>query len=176
MDHEQQLKLQAYLDGELSPREAAQIADSLAKDNDAQLLFGELQNTKSALSKNELELKLPESREFFWSKIEREIARQEAKASPQAPKPTILSWLHRYLVPTAGVAVVAVIAIVSLNNPSISPRAAAALELGEVESLLPDVDAYTFRSQSEGMTVVWLHESSDSELAETTGLDTVETQ
>ena len=76
MKHELELKLQAHLDGELTGREATEIAALLEHDREAAALFGELRNIKTALTGNELEIKLPETREFYWSKIEREIARR----------------------------------------------------------------------------------------------------
>ena len=104
MNPDKALKIQSYLDGELSDREARSISEWLATDNEARLLFEELQFTKVALAKNEPELKLPESREFYWSKIEREIRRQDQPVAQPAERPSIFALLHRYLVPAAGVA------------------------------------------------------------------------
>jgi len=88
MNEEFQLKLQAYLDGELSKKETREVETWLASDKEAQLLLAELKTTNRALSIFEQELKLPESREFFWSKIQREIrvldAQPNAKRAEQA--------------------------------------------------------------------------------------------
>src|SRR5258707_14151177 len=78
MNQELQLKLQAYLDGELPDGEAAEARELIARDGEAQALVAELANTSAALAGHEAEGKLPETREFYWSKIQREIARQEA--------------------------------------------------------------------------------------------------
>jgi len=83
MDHEKQLKLQAFLDEELSEAEAKEVASWLAKDQEATLLLAELRNTRQSMARFEAGVRLPESREFYWSKIEREIERLEP-ARPQA--------------------------------------------------------------------------------------------
>ena len=49
MNFDSQLKLQAYLDGELSPREARRVESWLAEDQQARLLVAELKNTKAAI-------------------------------------------------------------------------------------------------------------------------------
>ena len=75
MEYDAQLKLQAWLDGELPEAEAKEVAKWVAQDPEAALLQGELKNTRQALAAGEKPMQLPESREFFWSKIEREISR-----------------------------------------------------------------------------------------------------
>src|SRR6267378_6728212 len=77
MDYDAQLKLQAYLDGELPEAEAREVANWLARDREAAALHTELRNTRQALVGFEVGVELPESREFFWSKIRREIHRLE---------------------------------------------------------------------------------------------------
>jgi len=79
MNQEQQLKLQAFLDGELAGSEAREILAWTQRDREAAALLAELKNTRQALLKAEPPLSLSESREFFWSKIEREIQRQQPR-------------------------------------------------------------------------------------------------
>ena len=81
MTNEQQLKLQAFLDGELPEREAREILAWTQRDRDAAALLAELKNTRQVMQKSEPHLSVPESREFFWSKIEREIQRGEPQAA-----------------------------------------------------------------------------------------------
>ena len=83
MNVEDGIKLQAHLDGELTGREAQQVAALIENDAEARGLFGELQQTKVWLKANELEMRLPESREFFWSKIERDIQRLDTVPADQ---------------------------------------------------------------------------------------------
>src|SRR5260370_38312502 len=105
MDNESQLKLQAFLDGELPKAEAAEVANWLARDQEAALLLAELRHTRQALAGFGSTIRLPESREFFWSKIEREIRRQEQPAPLAKPAPKGSFWL-RFLWPSARRAIV----------------------------------------------------------------------
>ena len=115
MDLETQLKVQAYLDGELSEAEAREVANLLARNREALTLHTELRNTRKALVGSEIGVELPESREFFWSKIEREIQRLE----PSDPAPVPVPWftrLRRLLI----VGVAAAICSVLRNLPGLS--------------------------------------------------------
>ncbi len=84
MNHDLELKLQAWLDGELTAAEARSIGREIAADADASRLVTELQAIKSTLAGNELPMPLPESREFFWSKIERQIQREAVRRTSGA--------------------------------------------------------------------------------------------
>src|SRR5438045_9698739 len=102
MDHDKELKLQAFLDEELSENDAKEVASWLAQDQEATLLLAELRNTRQAMARFEAGIRLPESREFFWSKIEREIERLEPVAPVRETKSA--SWLaawRKFLI-TAG--------------------------------------------------------------------------
>lgn len=160
MNFESQLKLQAYLDGELPASEAREFERLLAADPAAQSLAAELKNTTAALSGNELEMRLPESREFFWSKIERQIERETRTAERQAvPRPRA-AWL-RYFIPVAGCALA--VGIVATSMVTSGPRNL----VGEVETS-EGVAAYTFRSPAQKMTFVWLEDKPAANLAEAT--------
>ena len=65
MNREAEIRLQAYLDNEISSSEARQVAAWLARDQAAAQVYEELRNTKLLLSGNEPEIQLPESREFY---------------------------------------------------------------------------------------------------------------
>ena len=99
MSEEQQLKLQAFLDGELSENDSREVAAWLARDADATALVGELRNTRQALAGFEPALKVPESREFYWSKIQREIQHREPETVP-APGRSV-SWFRARWRPSA---------------------------------------------------------------------------
>src|SRR3954467_4785574 len=115
MDFDAQLKLQAYLDGELPEAEARDVAKWLAKDQEAVLLLGELRNTRQAMASLEAGVRVPESREFFWSKIEREIGRLEQPQRVEQKRPFIFR-LQRFLVPLSGALALAVVLGVTLLN------------------------------------------------------------
>src|SRR6185437_389915 len=115
MTEEQQLKVQAFLDGELPESDSREVAAWLAQDADAAALLGELTNTRNALKGFAPEIKIPESREFYWSKIKREIER----AAPEpvaAPKASLFGWFRRALVPLGTVAALALVALVIINS------------------------------------------------------------
>src|SRR5687767_7086210 len=99
MKEEMQLKLQAYLDGELPAAEAREVADWIAQDADAPMLFAELKNTRGALKAFESEIKLPESREYYWSKLERRIERLEKTEEVEDPPVWLYALLRRFLAP-----------------------------------------------------------------------------
>jgi len=170
MDHDAQLKLQAWLDGELPEAEAREVADWLARDHEAAALAEELRNTRDVLAGFESDVRLPESREFFWSKIEREIVRQEASA-PSAPAPKV-SWValfRRFLVPASAVAFVAIVGLLLVRPAGPSGRPMSA----ETETTLADAGAFTYRDFAAGTTLVWLSYPADNEVAESDSMDTV---
>ena len=149
MDYEDQLKLQAYVDGELPQSEAREMANRLATDSEAVALLAELRNTRKALTGFEETIKLPESREFYWSKIEREIQRLEVK-----PEPVSISFnsrLRRFLLPAAACALLVIAGFVAVQQ--MSPTGSSSSQL-ETASL--DPGAITYRDDAQGVTVVWL--------------------
>jgi anti-sigma factor RsiW len=149
MKHNSELELQSYLDGELSSREAARVADWLARDAEARDLLAELQMTKKAVAGNEMEIALPESREFYWSKIQRQIeheAKQEERAAQRAP---VFSW-RKFVAPFVGAcAMLAILMIAQFRSGS---------AFDELTSTSDDMEAVTFHDHTGGMTVVWLQE------------------
>lgn len=160
------IKLQAYLDGELTGREAQQVTALIESDAEARALFSELQQTRTWLKGNEPEFRLPESREFFWSKIERQIEQLET-APTQSQTPAWMLFLRRRMAAVGGLTVAAalvVFAAVQMNV--ISPGL-----LEEIDNPLDDVGTFSFRSESQNMTLVWIsnpfvdaEESSDTTL------------
>jgi anti-sigma factor RsiW len=158
MKPELELKLQAYLDGELSGREAREAAVALEGDPEAQQLATELKRTAAVLRENEPELAVPENRDFYWSKIARAIERAE----PEPLRPLLAFWfsLRRIIVPVAGVALVLFLGIASFNVGTVNDPLA---QLAEVESLSEHMSSFSFRSQSQNMFVVWLHENVDTQ-------------
>jgi anti-sigma factor RsiW len=145
-----QLKVQAYLDNELSTAEARKVGTWISTNPEARDLYNELKDTRELLMQNEPALKLPESREFFWSKIERSIASAEREPVQEVSRP----WWVRFLAPVAGtVALCALLlTLVDRGGPGGMQISAPLHEFEE----RPDVSTITFRSESEGVTVVWL--------------------
>ena len=167
-NQDSQLKLQAFLDGELSGRDAAEVRDWLARDAGAQALLTELCNTSTALAGNEPGYRVPEGRDFYWSKIERAIELQERRPAATAA-PSWFAWLQRHLVSVGGVAALScVLAILALRSDG-------AGQIGRVELASDDMGSYTFRDQQQKMTMVWLYDrASDSEFTDNADLASVQ--
>jgi anti-sigma factor RsiW len=156
------LKLQAWVDGELSKREVRRLTAEIEGDPDAQALVAELKMTRGFLAGNEPPVTLPESREFYWSKIQREIERLERTG---APEPAVPWWVavRRLLAPLSGVALVAFLSVISINlfyQPEDPAR-----QLVETENLSEHVGSISYRSQAENMFVVYLY-AKDAESGE----------
>jgi anti-sigma factor RsiW len=152
MDNEQQLKLQAFFDGELPEKEARDVAAWLAGDAEATALLAELRNTRKALAVSEPVLRVPESREFFWSKIRREIERLEPAPEPAREPAPLFKRLRRFLVSAGSVAALAAILFVAglqygFFGPSAGP---------DTEMTLAKADTFTYRDNANGTTLVWV--------------------
>lgn len=166
MTEEQQLKLQAFFDGELPEKEAREVAAWLAADADGTALLGELRNTRKALADFEPAVKLPESREFYWSKIARDIRQNERVEAPKTAVPWAV-LLRRIFVPAGAFAVVAIAAILAIHQ--FGPAASSV----EARTMLADAGAFTYHDQAEGMTVVWLSYPAENKLAPAGAGDTL---
>ena len=155
MNTESQLRLQAYLDGELSERDGRQIAGLLEDDREAQALLGELKQTRATLKGNEPEIKLPESREFYWSKVQRDILRAEQAGEPASASP-VMPWWRKYWAPLCAASAVAALMVLTLNPLMLMPPGAE-----EFDNPLEEASTVTFRSEKEKTTVVWLVSQND---------------
>lgn len=153
MNVEAQLKLQAYLDNELSSEEARQVAGWLAQDQEARTLSEGLKAVKELLAGNEMGCKVPETREFYWSRIEREINRL-TQAGAVEPSGAGASWWLRWLAPLAGAAVLVALLFSADKMNSFWPGSLASLQ--EIETPLAETSAISFHSQEVGITVVWV--------------------
>lgn len=149
------IKLQAYLDGELAGREAREVAAWIETDADARAMLAELQQIKNLVHGNEPEFRLPESREFYWSKIEREINREES--APESTRPPVwLQFVRRHLSALTGTAVAAALVLfVAFQMNWVSGDM-----FEEIENPLEDTGSFSFRSESQQMTLVWVSDTS----------------
>lgn len=165
MKTEMLLKIQSWVDGCLSAAESSELAAFVAANPDAQALVSELRMTKAALRGNEAPVAMTESREFFWSKIERDIARQEREAvAAELPG---LGWWRRLLLPVSGfaaLALVAGVAVLANRGDNGADR---------VESLAEDVKPFTH--DAPGMKVIWI-DRDEPMSAEPMSIDNIETK
>ncbi|MBL9168762.1 MAG: hypothetical protein JNN07_13575 [Verrucomicrobiales bacterium] len=152
------IKLQAYVDGELSGGERLALEKLLAEDASLQALRQELVMVKEALREADPVVSVPASREFYWSQIERRLERVEAQNEVAAVSGGWWSgWLRRTLLPLTGTALAGLVLIMSLRDGSLPGVSVASLH-EETESPLEETSAVTFRSESEKVTVVWLYD------------------
>lgn len=158
IDQDVQLKLQSFVDGELPEAEAQAVAKLLAQDREAVALIAELKFTRQALVGHEKGVRLPESREFYWSKIQRQL--QVQSGAPVRPAPIPLSWLarmRRLLAPLTAVAVVVIAGFIA-TRPAGNPNG--------VETAFSDPGAFTYRDFASGTTLVWLSYPAEDTLAD----------
>ena len=160
-----QLKLQAYLDGELAEPEAREIEALLTKDVEGRALLTELRQTSAVLVGFEAEIKLPESREFYWSKIKREILRAEQMET--SPRPALPFW-RRLLIPSGAFAVLAIAGLLALQQMSGGTRP------HQIETFLADSGAMTYRDDAERTTLVWLSYPGENDFADTDSEDIID--
>ncbi len=149
------IKLQAYLDGELTGREARELAAWIETDADARGLLAELQQAKNLLHGNEPEFRLPESREFYWSKIERDITRLES-ATTVSRSPGWMQFVRRHLSALTGTSVAAALVLFVAFQMNWVSRDL----FEEIENPLEDTGSFSFRSESQKMTLVWVSDTS----------------
>lgn len=160
MEYQDQLKLQSYLDGELSKAEAREVSAWLARDQEAMALATELRQTNAALGGFEQEVRLPESHDFHWSKIKRQIEHEERlEPAPAAVVPWSVR-LRRFMMPLTGLAVAALLLLVVTHESGSGPGDTKA------ETALQDSGAFTYHDSNAGATLVWLSYPADEEFTQ----------
>ncbi len=169
MNIELELKIQAWLDNELSANEAAEVAALVATNTEAQALAAELKSLKAFVHANEPALTVPESREFYWSKIERAIAQSE-KVAPQSESAglsPIFAWARSWLAPVAGLAAMIAVLIV------IAPRSSEP-EYSETDTPSEGGGVIHFKDPASGMTVIWFYDQAGNPIQNPDSIDNVE--
>ncbi|MBU6409093.1 MAG: hypothetical protein KGR98_01780 [Verrucomicrobia bacterium] len=157
MTNEQQLDVQALLDGELSVRKARRVAEMTLRDPDAASLHAGLKSIRETLVQGAPRPILAQSREFYWSGIRRGIQELERQGEPRSA--VALGW-RRALWPIAAMAVCFL--VVWLRNPAENGGAAdASADTLMVETTQSGCDAATYQDQADGATLVWF--STDQE-------------
>jgi anti-sigma factor RsiW len=151
------LTLQAYVDGELSARHAAVVEEALRQDPRAAALVAELRMTAQVLSANEPEAKLPESLDFHWSKIARQIEREPVPAAAGWAWPALQRWL-RLAVPAGALAALALVLMIQPGNRPAEEGDFYTEPAAEISPLV-------FQSHDESMTVIWLQGEENSGFA-----------
>ncbi len=152
MTQDTEMRVQAWLDGELSPAEAQQVARMAETDAETARVVRELRQFKSLLAVGELPRTVPATREFYWSGIARALGQPvEAREESEWAWAVARRWL-RWVVPAGIVAAVAVVLLTSKPAPTQN----AGLLPAEIDSPVEEAGSITFRSDREQMTVVWV--------------------
>ena len=155
MNPENELKLQAYLDGELAVPDAQAVEAQVQANAEVRAMAAELRWTKAMLKGNDLERTVPETRDFYWSKIEQTIqAGQAAVLSRDRIHGPRFNWLSRFWPQLGGAWAVSLLLVLAtirfgwLAGPSWI----------EADHASNDLGAMVFRSDAERMTMVWLYD------------------
>jgi anti-sigma factor RsiW len=152
MNKKRQLYLQAWLDGELPSPDAQRVESWLQKDPELQALAHELRQIRSSLQIDESTIKVPASREFYWSQIERRLQSAEADAKPPGAWARFMHhWWWKWVAPAAAAALLAV----SLLPGWLPHRKNLTLNGFEIETN-PEANVVAFQSDQDGITVVWV--------------------
>jgi len=152
MNHESQLKLQAWLDGELSPADVRDVLRRVEQDAESAALARELKLTRQWLAVGEPNRSVPETREFYWSQISRRLTPRNTPAELSLSPGRILARWWGWLAPAAAVCVLAAVWLV----PRLTPPSSAAVHPAEIETPTDELGSFTFHSDREQMTVVWV--------------------
>lgn len=143
------LDLQAYVDGELDASRRAEVERVLASDAEARELVAGLRQIAELVRTHEPVIQVPETREFYWSQIQRRIAQAEAVEAKEAPQASgAMQWL-RWLAPALGVAAVAVMVALPRGEKDGATLAA--------NDTVEDAVSMTFRSDADGVTIHWIN-------------------
>ena len=129
MKQEDRLKIQAWLDGELAPKESARIADLIDNDLEAKELAEDLRAIQKALEVGEKPAVLEDSREFYWAQVERQIEAEEPiteNAQPELASGSLGNAL-RWLIPVGSLAAISAL-MLNFNSINTTPDL---LETGE---------------------------------------------
>ena len=148
MNQDLELKLQAWLDGELTAAEAEAMRRLAESDPQARLLAAQLRGLQETLRRHEPLAAVPEAREFYWRAIERRIS-QEARPEPRrAIWPAGLRWLA----PLAGVCALGLVLFMAARP------ATQMASLNEVSVTADGYQARTSHNQTSGVNFVFLEE------------------
>jgi len=154
MDSKTQLKLQAYLDGELRGLRAWRMQRRLASDPEARALAAELETIKRVIAENEPGHAVPESREFYWSKIARQLQQIQSRLpEPGLPARQPAFWPRQLLVPVLATACAAL--LIGLAVIHFTSRSSYPIGRHEVVVAVADPGAVTYRDHATGVTLVW---------------------
>ncbi len=153
MTEDARLKLQAWVDGELSAADAREVARWVERDPEAAALVGQLRALRHWLAAGEPARAVPESREFYWAQIARQLTPRPLAVPDRAAWTGWWRPARAWLIPVAAV----LVGLLVWWAPSRLPAQNAAVRPPEIETPPTELGTFTFRSEAEQMTVVWVN-------------------
>lgn len=103
------LNIQAWLDGEIAPKKAAEIAELVKTNAFVRDLAKELKAVESTMKMGEKPIFVDDTREFYWEQIKRQISAEEPMPVAKI-EPNLVSdhagGLMRWLIPVGSLAVI----------------------------------------------------------------------
>lgn len=148
------IELQTWVDGELDADHARRVEARVAADAESRTLAGNLRSFRQLVREHEPARAMPVSRDFYWSRIRREIERESATPVLEQParRPAWIPWLA-WLVPAAAV----VVAGLFLGRDSgQAPAPPGAMVGHRIEVPDTGMSTLTFYSAKDAVTVVWV--------------------
>jgi len=158
-ENEIQLKVQALVDGELTGREAEVLRQRIDNDAVLQQLHAKLTQMHGLIADSELPRPLPESSDFYWSKISQAIEREECAGERTTRSIPVSRWLLRWLAPLVGVS--AVVLLLTLRQPTAPDLGIMLSGDHELELSSDEIDVMTYNTDDDSMSIVWLDYSMD---------------
>jgi anti-sigma factor RsiW len=147
------LQVQAYLDGELSSRQARQVEALIESNPAARTVLEDLRACDALLAVAAEPRPVPASREFYWSGIRKAIEK-ETVVAPERRGLDILAQLRRLWMPMGAVAALALAVLITLQPGRTSAH---------LEASIADPAAFTYRDFANGTTFVWLTYPAENE-------------
>lgn len=154
------LRIQSLVDGELSASEASAVQRELDSDPSARAVYDSLVKLRTVVRQGDIQRNVPVAGDFYWQQIARRIEREAGSFVESAPveSPDLgLSSLVRRFFPAFGTlaALLLVTGVVWFQFGG-AERYARLATNHDIERTSQEVATISFRSESEGITVVWV--------------------
>ena len=153
------LRIQSLVDGELSASEASAVQRDLAQSADAREIHESLRRLRTAVRENETPRTLPVAGDFYWQKIAERIQTHSLVpgVETEVQREAVFAFLVRRWMPIFGtLAILFVISGAVWFQFGVAGGYARLSTNHDIERTSQDVGTISFRSESEGITVVWL--------------------
>ena len=156
------LELQAYVDGETKDSRTRDIEAWTADHTQGRQLIDSIRGLRRLLRDHETVRPVETTREHYWSRIE-QVIQPDATVDP-LDHWDWQKWL-RWALPI-GVVGTVLLGLFLFIDPGVHARIDSSYVLlatgHEMEMLIPDTTWMSFRSENEGMTVIWLDTGPES--------------